>query len=57
VLIGGMTTSTVLTLLVVPTVYSLLDTLTTGFAALVQRRKPAAAAVEPSGPLSEPSAD
>ena len=58
VLIGGMITSTVLTLLVVPTVYSLLDTLTTGFAALLRRRKPAAAAaVEPSGPLSEPSAD
>jgi HAE1 family hydrophobic/amphiphilic exporter-1 len=58
VLIGGLTTSTVLTLLVVPTAYSLLDSLTTRAAALVRRRKPTPPPTSQSGaPLSEPSAD
>ncbi len=55
VIIGGMITSTVLTLLVVPTVYSLLDSLTTRFAAWVRRRAPAAATPE-ADPLPPPPA-
>ncbi len=42
VLIGGLTTSTALTLLVVPTAYSLLDSLTTRITAWARRRTPAA---------------
>jgi HAE1 family hydrophobic/amphiphilic exporter-1 len=63
VLIGGLTTSTALTLLVVPTAYSLLDSLTTRFSSWVRRRFPAAvppaepASQPPTPSLSEPSAD
>jgi HAE1 family hydrophobic/amphiphilic exporter-1 len=61
VLIGGLTTSTALTLLVVPTAYSLLDSLTSRFSAWARRRFPAAAPAEPAPqpaePLSEPSGD
>lgn len=52
VVIGGLITSMLLTLLVVPTVYSLVDSLTSGFGRLVRRRqKPA---VEPA-PAEEPA--
>jgi HAE1 family hydrophobic/amphiphilic exporter-1 len=69
VIIGGMITSTALTLLVVPTVYSLMDSATSRFGAWVRRRVPAAVTpsddappappVPPVGatPTSEPSAD
>jgi HAE1 family hydrophobic/amphiphilic exporter-1 len=66
VIIGGMVTSTLLTLLVVPTVYSLMDSATERFSAWVRRRVPAAAQpAEPAPPppsiaaptSSEPSAD
>lgn len=61
VIIGGMATSTLLTLLVVPTAYSLLDSLTTRLGALARRRVPAAAPPEeapapPPPPGSVPSA-
>lgn len=52
VIIGGMTTSTLLTLLVVPTVYSLMDSLVARFAAWVRRRLPAA--VDPAEASSAP---
>ena len=48
VIIGVMITSTALTLLVVPTVYSLMDSLTSRFAALVRRRGPVAVAAAPA---------
>jgi HAE1 family hydrophobic/amphiphilic exporter-1 len=59
VLIGGITTSTVLTLLVVPTVYSLLESVTTRFTGLFSRNKggqPDAPAVQPAAPLAPPAA-
>lgn len=73
VIIGGMTTSTLLTLLVVPTVYSLMDSAVTRFSAWVRQRIPAAVSPAapatptgdppipslpgPAAPTSEPSAD
>jgi HAE1 family hydrophobic/amphiphilic exporter-1 len=65
VIIGGMTTSTLLTLLVVPTVYSLLDSATSRMSGWVGRRTPVPASpgspttiVPPSQPTgSKPSAD
>ena len=58
VIIGGMITSTALTLLVVPTVYSLMDSVTSRFAALARRRTPTAAPDErpaTSPPSSSPT--
>ncbi|MCS6880974.1 MAG: efflux RND transporter permease subunit [Oscillochloridaceae bacterium] len=61
VIIGGMTTSTLLTLLVVPTVYSLMDSAVSRFSAWVRRRIPAAAQPEapalhvaPAAPAGDP---
>ncbi len=54
VLIGGMLTSTLLTLLVVPTAYSLLDSATGRFSRLFRRTKPALAP-EPVIPAVAPS--
>ncbi|MCX7791721.1 MAG: efflux RND transporter permease subunit [Chloroflexaceae bacterium] len=58
VIIGGMTTSTLLTLLVVPTVYSLMDSAVTRFSAWVRRRIPAAAPpaapAAPAAPAGDP---
>lgn len=63
VIIGGMTTSTLLTLLVVPTAYSLMDSATSYLARLFRRGEPkdeppAPAPVPPTPPaVAEPSAD
>lgn len=55
VIIGGMVTSTALTLLVVPTVYSLMDSATSRFSAWVRRRIPAAAPpADPAPPPASP---
>jgi hydrophobic/amphiphilic exporter-1 (mainly G- bacteria), HAE1 family len=54
VIIGGMTTSTLLTLLVVPTVYSLMDSATGRFSAWVRRRFPAAGPAEPPSTPAPP---
>lgn len=55
VIIGGMLTSTLLTLLVVPTVYSLMDSATTRAAAWVRRRFPAAVPDTPGEPPAPPA--
>ena len=65
VIIGGMTTSTLLTLLVVPTVYSLLDSATSRMSGWLRRRIPAATLPSSSTTIvpptqrtdSKPSAD
>jgi HAE1 family hydrophobic/amphiphilic exporter-1 len=56
VLVGGITTSTILTLLVVPTVYSLLESVTTRFTGLFSRRGGSAPVAQPSAPVAQPSA-
>ena len=61
VLIGGMLTSTLLTLLVVPTAYSLLDSITTRFSRLFQRKPtpPATSSTVPfatKSPAAKPAA-
>src|SRR4029453_18028758 len=48
VLIGGLLTSTLLTLLVVPTAYSLLDSLTVWLGQLGHRPQPAAPQIHPA---------
>jgi HAE1 family hydrophobic/amphiphilic exporter-1 len=60
VLIGGITTSTVLTLLVVPTVYSLLDSVVTRFMGLFRRgesAQPEAPAAQPEAPVGQPASE
>jgi HAE1 family hydrophobic/amphiphilic exporter-1 len=61
VLVGGITTSTVLTLLVVPTVYSLLESVTTRFTGLFRRgdgdgQPSGQPAGQPNAPLAQPNA-
>jgi hydrophobic/amphiphilic exporter-1 (mainly G- bacteria), HAE1 family len=57
VIIGGMITSTALTLLVVPTVYSLMESAVERVGGLVRRRAPAPPSAPPAPLPSEPSAD
>ncbi len=55
VLIGGMLTSTLLTLLVVPTAYSVLESLTDRFGRLFRRRRPAPAPAAPAAESAAPT--
>jgi HAE1 family hydrophobic/amphiphilic exporter-1 len=58
VIVGGVTTSTLLTLLVVPTVYSLLDSAVTRFMGLFRRDGGAGSqpAAQPTAPVAQSAA-
>ncbi|NTW03999.1 MAG: efflux RND transporter permease subunit, partial [Oscillochloris sp.] len=56
VIIGGVTTSTVLTLLVVPTVYSLLDSTVNRFMKIFRRERPSESQETPAAPPESPAA-
>ncbi|NNJ11815.1 efflux RND transporter permease subunit [Chloroflexales bacterium ZM16-3] len=59
VIVGGVTTSTLLTLLVVPTVYSLLDSAVSRFMGLFRQgdsAQPEAPAAQPEAPVAQPEA-